>query len=115
MRKILVTTCLSLDGVMQTPGGPEEDPSGGFEHGGWSVNYWDDLMGRVMTEATTRPFAMLLGRTTYEIMAAYWPTPEPSGAFGQEAAMISYVLRPSNMANGLVVASAMTRPIRSSQ
>jgi dihydrofolate reductase len=73
MRKLIVTTFLTLDGVMQAPGGPGEDDSGGFTNGGWSVNYWDDQMGEVMGEATSRPFAMVLGRKTYDIMAAYWP------------------------------------------
>ena len=73
MRRLTVNTFLTLDGVMQAPGGPEEDPSGGFAHGGWSVNYWDDLMGQVMGEAFGRPFDLLLGRTTYEIFAAHWP------------------------------------------
>ena len=73
MRKLVVSTFLTLDGVMQAPGGPEEDPTGGFTHGGWSVNYWDDLMGQVMGEATSRPFDLLLGRKTYEIFAAHWP------------------------------------------
>jgi dihydrofolate reductase len=80
MRKLLVTTFLTLDGVMQAPGGPGEDDSGGFAHGGWSVNYWDEQMGQVMGEATSRPFAMVLGRRTYDIMAAYWPNaPEEEG------------------------------------
>jgi dihydrofolate reductase len=73
MRKLIVSTFLTLDGVMQAPGGPGEDDSGGFAHGGWSVNYWDDQMGEVMGEATSKPFAMVLGRKTYDIMAAYWP------------------------------------------
>lgn len=80
MRKLIVQTFLTLDGVMQAPGGPGEDDGGGFAHGGWSVNYWDDQMGQVMGEATSRPFAMVLGRRTYDIMAAYWPTaPEEAG------------------------------------
>jgi dihydrofolate reductase len=80
MRKLIVSTFLTLDGVMQAPGGPGEDDSGGFAHGGWSVNYWDDQMGQVMGEATSRPFAMVLGRTTFDIMAAYWPhAPEEEG------------------------------------
>jgi dihydrofolate reductase len=73
MRKLLVTTFLTLDGVMQAPGGPGEDDSGGFAHGGWSVNYWDDLMGQVMDEAMSMPFDLVLGRKTYDIFAAYWP------------------------------------------
>jgi dihydrofolate reductase len=81
MRKLITTTFLTLDGVMQAPGGPGEDDSGGFAHGGWSVSYWDDKMSEIMGEATSKPFAMVLGRKTYDIMAAYWPTaPEESGA-----------------------------------
>jgi dihydrofolate reductase len=81
MRKLIVSTFLTLDGVMQAPGGPEEDDSGGFAHGGWSVNYWDDQMGQVMTEAFSVPFDLLLGRRTYEIFAGYWPT-APEGTLG---------------------------------
>ena len=73
MRQLLVNTFLTLDGVMQAPGGPEEDRSGGFAHGGWSVNYWDERMGEVMGEALSRPFALVLGRRTYDIFAAHWP------------------------------------------
>jgi dihydrofolate reductase len=73
MRKLIVQTFLTLDGIMQAPGGPEEDQSGGFTYGGWSVNYWDEQMGEVMDEATSKPFAMVLGRRTYDIMAAHWP------------------------------------------
>jgi dihydrofolate reductase len=81
MRKLIVQTFLTLDGVMQAPGGPQEDDEGGFTQGGWSVNYWDDQMGEVIGEAISRPFAMVLGRKTYDIMAAYWPTaPEDTGA-----------------------------------
>ena len=81
MRKLIVQSFVTLDGVMQAPGGPGEDDDGGFAYGGWSVNYWDDQMGEVMGEATSRPFAMVLGRRTYDIMAAYWPdAPEEAGA-----------------------------------
>jgi Dihydrofolate reductase len=73
MRKLIVSTFLTLDGVMQAPGGPGEDDSGGFAHGGWSVNYWDEQMGQVMGEAMNTPFALVLGRKTYDIFAAYWP------------------------------------------
>jgi dihydrofolate reductase len=80
MRKLIVSTFLTLDGVIQGPGGPDEDDSGGFTHGGWSVNYWDDLMRQVMGEATSVPFAMVLGRRTFDIMAGFWPTaPDEAG------------------------------------
>jgi dihydrofolate reductase len=68
-----VNTFLTLDGVMQAPGGPEEDPTGGFEHGGWVAGYWDDEAGQVMDEFMGKPFDLVLGRKTYEIFAAYWP------------------------------------------
>jgi dihydrofolate reductase len=73
MRKLIVSTFTTLDGVMQAPGGPEEDDSGGFADGGWSVNYWDEQMGQVMGEAMSTPFDLLLGRKTYDIFASYWP------------------------------------------
>jgi dihydrofolate reductase len=73
MGKLIVSTFLTLDEVMQAPGGPGEDDSGGFSHGGRSVNYWDGMMAEVMGTATSAPFAMLLGRRTYDIMAAHWP------------------------------------------
>jgi dihydrofolate reductase len=80
MRKLIVSTFLTLDGVMQAPGGPEEDESGGFALGGWSVNYWDEQMGQVMGKAMSTPFDLLLGRTTYDLFAAYWPNaPEDAG------------------------------------
>jgi dihydrofolate reductase len=73
MRKLVVNTFATLDGVMQAPGGPEEDPTGGFEHGGWSVGYWDEAMGQWMGEFMGKPFDLVLGRRTYEIFAAHWP------------------------------------------
>ncbi len=73
MRRLIVSTFLTLDGVMQAPGGPGEDDSDGFAHGGWSVNYWDERMGQVMSEAMGTPFDLVLGRKTYDIFAAYWP------------------------------------------
>ena len=81
MRKLIVGTFLSLDGVMQAPGGPEEDDSDGFTLGGWSVNYWDDKMAQVMGESMSSRFDLLLGRKTYDIFAAYWPNaPEEAGS-----------------------------------
>ena len=73
MRKLVVTTFMTLDGVMQAPGGPEEDPDGGFEHGGWSVGYWDERMGELALEIHLAAGAVLFGRKTYEILGAYWP------------------------------------------
>lgn len=73
MRKVIVTMFTSLDGVVQAPGGPGEDDSGGFTLGGWSVNYWDDMMGAVGGEFMAAPFDLLLGRGTFEIFAAHWP------------------------------------------
>ena len=78
MRKLKVTTFVTLDGVMQAPGGPDEDPESGFKYGGWSVGYWDDKMGEVMGAFMGVPFDLLLGRKTYDIFANYWPkTTEP--------------------------------------
>jgi dihydrofolate reductase len=73
MRKLVVLSFITLDGVMQAPGGPEEDPTGGFKHGGWVAGYFDDFLGRVMVGQMSRPFDLLLGRKTYEIFAAHWP------------------------------------------
>ena len=73
MRKLIVLSFITLDGVMQAPGGPGEDDSGGFKYGGWSVGYFDDFLGNVMTEQMGHPFDLLLGRKTYDIFAAYWP------------------------------------------
>jgi dihydrofolate reductase len=80
MRELVVLTFLTLDGVMQAPGGPEEDPSDGFEHGGWSVGYWDEQMDEAMGESMSPPFDLVLGRKTYEIFAAYWPHTDDPGA-----------------------------------
>jgi dihydrofolate reductase len=73
MRKIVVLSFISLDGVMQAPGGPDEDTSGGFKYGGWTVPYSNELSGKLMGEQMSMPFDLLLGRKTYDIFAAYWP------------------------------------------
>lgn len=87
MRQIVITAFISLDGVMQAPGGPEEDPADGFEAGGWTAPYWDGAgaaeMGAFLDETFSQPFDLLLGRRTYEIFAAHWPhvgADDPMGA-----------------------------------
>jgi dihydrofolate reductase len=97
MRKIIVNTFLSLDGVMQAPGGAGEDPSGGFDLEGWSVNYWDEAMGQRMAELMGQPFDLLLGRKTYQIFAAHWPQSEEEFA------------RPLNQATKCVVTNSLDR------
>ncbi|HZM34438.1 MAG TPA: dihydrofolate reductase family protein [Burkholderiales bacterium] len=73
MRKLVVGAFLTLDGVVQAPGGPDEDREGGFRHGGWLVPYFDEKFVGIMTEWTKRAGGFLLGRKTYEIFAAAWP------------------------------------------
>ncbi len=79
MRKIVVLSFISLDGVMQAPGGPDEDTSSDFKYGGWTVPYWDDLSGDLMNKQMSMPFDLLLGRKTYDIFAGYWPKQDPNG------------------------------------
>ncbi|HEY0165209.1 MAG TPA: dihydrofolate reductase family protein, partial [Sphingomicrobium sp.] len=76
MRKIIGATFVSLDGVMQAPGGPTEDPTGGFEYGGWLAGLFDEEIGEAIDKTFTEPFDLLLGRRTYDIFAAYWPFAE---------------------------------------
>src|SRR5262250_1461715 len=73
MRKIIVITQVTVDGVMQSPSGPEEDPMNGFTHGGWAVPFLDDALFQALGETIAGEFDMLLGRRTYEIFASYWP------------------------------------------
>src|SRR5215472_10148920 len=73
MRKIITATFTSLDGVMQAPGGPQEDPTHGFSLGGWTARYFDAALSASMGEIFGRPFDLLLGRKTYDIFAAHWP------------------------------------------
>jgi dihydrofolate reductase len=73
MRELIVLAFVSLDGVMQAPGGKGEDPSGGFDLEGWTVPYFDEVVGNEMTKQMGQPFDLLLGRKAYEIFASYWP------------------------------------------
>ena len=76
MRRIIVLSFITLDGVMQAPGGPQEDTDDGFKYGGWVVPHFDEQGGQIMHEQMTKPLDLLLGRRTYEIFAPYWPTHE---------------------------------------
>jgi dihydrofolate reductase len=73
VRRLIVLSFITLDGIMQAPGGPEEDPSDDFKYGGWSVGYFDDFLANVMSEQMGHPFDLLLGRKTFDIFASYWP------------------------------------------
>jgi dihydrofolate reductase len=73
MRKLIVAEFISLDGIIQGPGGPDEDPSGEFRFGGWQVPYDDEAIGQAVLDLFSQPFELLLGRRTYDIWAAYWP------------------------------------------
>jgi dihydrofolate reductase len=95
MRKIIVIEFITLDGVIQAPGGPEEDTSGGFKYGGWTVPYFDEALGEVMDEQMKGPFELLLGRNTYEIFASYWPHHSESWPGINEAK--KYVISPEEM------------------
>jgi dihydrofolate reductase len=99
MRKVVAAAFVSLDGVMQAPGGPPEDPTGGFALGGWMVNHLDEQVGQSIDEMFSAPFDLLLGRKTYEIFAAHWPF-MPDGDPIKEAfnAVTKYVATRSDMA-----------------
>src|SRR2546422_2214707 len=116
MSRLAVLTFVTLDGVMQAPGGPEEDPLGGFKHGGWVAGYWDDFMGNVMTEQMKGPFDLLLGRKTYEIFAAYWPNAgEAPGAKELNDArkfVVSTTLKKLDWANSTLVSGDIVQEIR---
>jgi dihydrofolate reductase len=96
MRKLAVLSFISLDGVMQGPGGPDEDTSGGFRHGGWTVPFSDESSGTMMRQQLSVPFDLLLGRKTYDIFAGYWPNQDPEGA----------VAKPFNAATKYVVSNS---------
>lgn len=115
MRKLVAAAFVSLDGVMQAPGGPTEDPTGGFTLGGWTVNYWDDAMGPFMGDMFANPFDLLLGRKTYEIFAAYWPYYDQADTDGGIAGLFNrirkYVVSRSGDVNTSWVDSVLLRDI----
>ena len=83
MRKVIAATFISLDGVMQAPGGPDEDPTGGFEYGGWVFPHADEETGKALFELFEKPFDLLLGRKTYDIFSAFWPYVGDDDPIGQ--------------------------------
>jgi dihydrofolate reductase len=95
VRRVVVGAFVSLDGVMQAPGGPEEDPTGAFEYGGWVFPYWDGVVDEAMGETFANPYDLLLGRRTYEIFAAHWPHQQDEIA-GQFNAVTKYVATSSD-------------------
>ncbi len=114
MRTVTVNAFVTLDGVMQAPGGPEEDPTGGFDAGGWSVNYWDETMSGIMGEVMIPSFDLLLGRKTYEIFAAHWPyaKDEPAGSDGGALDRTAFsVVRTMNETTKYVASRTLKAPL----
>jgi dihydrofolate reductase len=102
MRKVVVNEWMTLDGVVQAPGHADEDRSGGFEHGGWHLKYFDDISRKWVVEGYAQAGGFLFGRRTYELLAAYWPTaPEEEAAVGE----------PLNTLPKYVVSSTLTEPL----
>lgn len=97
MRKVVVGAFVSLDGVMQAPGGPEEDPVGGFKHGGWAVPHFDETLGGAVDEMFAEPFDLLLGRKTYDIFAAHWPYVGPDDPIGARFSRITKYVATRNL------------------
>jgi len=102
MRKVIVNEWMSLDGVVQAPGGPDEDTTGGFEHGGWHLRYFDDLSQGRVVENLTEAGGFLLGRRTYEIFASYWPN-----ATEEE----QIIAQPLNTLPKYVASTTLTEPL----
>lgn len=118
LRKIIVLSFVTLDGVMQAPGGPAEDPSGGFRYGGWTVPYADEFLGKEMVRQIRRPSDLLLGRKTYEIFAAYWPNVKnddnPIAASFNPARkyVVSKTLKKPGWENSLVISGDVVKEIK---
>lgn len=114
MRKIIVLEFITLDGVMQAPGGPDEDTSGDFKYGGWTVPYFDDFSGKVMAEQMKEPFSLLLGRKTFEIFSSYWPQHAEDWPGINTAAkyVVSKTLTSSDWANCIFLKGNIIREIK---
>ena len=114
MRKILVLEFISLDGVMQAPGGPEEDTSGDFKYGGWTAPYFDDFAGKVMAEQMKQPFSLLLGRKTFDIFASYWPQHEDQwpGVNDETKYVVSHSLKKTEWNNTVCINDNVVEELR---
>jgi dihydrofolate reductase len=114
MRKIIVLEFITLDGVMQAPGGPEEDTSGGFKYGGWTVPYFDEFAGQIMGEQMKQPNSLLLGRKTFEIFASYWPQHASDWPGINEATkyVVSDTLTKTEWENSIVISGYVVEEIK---
>ena len=115
MRELITSTFVTLDSVMQAPGGKGEDPSGGFDQEGWMTGYWTDEVGGVIGEWMSGPFEFVIGRGTYEIFAAHWPTSDDPGAPVMNAAtkhVVSNTLKELDWENSTLVEGGVPEGIR---
>ena len=115
MRKLIVLSFITLDGVMQAPGGPEEDVSGDFTEGGWSFGYWDDVINNAMSKQMNPPFDLLLGRKTYEIFSAYWPKVKDEESMGLNNAkkyVVSTTLKNPEWKNTVIINKDIVESLR---
>lgn len=114
MRKIIVLEFITLDGVMQAPGGPEEDTSGDFNFGGWTVPYFDDFAGKVMAEQMKQPFSLLLGRKTFEIWSSFWPKHEDQwpGVNAATKYVVSNTLSSSDWQNSVFIKGDVVKELK---
>ena len=118
MRKLIILSFMSLDGVMQAPGGPGEDSSGGFKFGGWVFPFFDDFLGNIMFGQMNHDFDLLLGRKTYEIFASYWPfqetekDPIAAGINKARKYVVSGSLKKTDWSNSFVVNGNVPEEIR---
>ena len=114
MRKLIVLSFITLDGVMQAPGGPTEDTSGGFTYGGWTVPYFDEFSGAMMGEQMSRPSELLLGRKTFDIFASYWPHHEENwpGINAMKKYIVSNTLTSTEWNNSIIVNGDIVEKIK---
>src|SRR5437773_2663042 len=116
MRKLIVLSFITLDGVMQAPGAPEEDTSGGFTYGGWQAPYADELVGKILREQWSQPYELLLGRKTYEIFASYWPhhaEGEPGRGFNNTTKYVaSHTLKSLDWKNSVLLKGDVAEEVR---